>query len=130
MNIALPGIFVSLSIDSIDNSDFPVWLSTATLSLPSDHTEHGETVPVGGVTILGELSSVLAAPLPGPVLVPPGEHEAVALDVVPPGRTFSSWRRAGAEIREIPGVGLGPHQHQQEQEVRPQHHSGGFGCEN
>ena len=41
MNFALPGIFILLGIDSIDNSDFPVRLSAATLSLSSHHTEHG-----------------------------------------------------------------------------------------
>ena len=79
MNFALPGIFVSLGIDSVDNSDFPVRLSTATLGLSLHHTEHGQTVPGGDVTILGELRPVVPADLPGRGLVPPGEHEAVAL---------------------------------------------------
>ena len=76
MNFALPGIFVFLGIDSIDNSDFPVSPSTATLGLSPDHTEHWDNVGVGGVTKLGELRPDLTAGLPGPHLVPPGEPEA------------------------------------------------------
>ena len=112
MNLSLPGILVSLSIDSIDNPDFPVWQATATLSLPSDHTEDWETVPDGGVTKLRVLRPLLPADLPGPGLLPPGEHKAVALDIVPACRALPSWCRAGAETREVPGVGwLCPHQH-------------------
>ena len=130
MNFALPGIFVFLGIDSIDNSDFPVSPSTATLSLSPDHTEHWDNVGVGGVTKLGELRPDLTAGLPGPHLVPPGQHEAVALDVGPAGRTVPSWGRAGAESREIRGVAgavcLHQHHHQdQDQQVGPQHDSGG-----
>ena len=99
MNFALPGILVSFSILSIHNSDFPVRLSTATLCLSSDYTEYF-SVPVC-VTILRVLGTVLLADLPG--LVPPGEHVAVPLDIVPPSWTL---RREGAETREIPGVGL------------------------
>ena len=112
MNLSLPGILVSLSIDPIDNPDFSVRLSTATLSLPSDHTEDWETVPDGGVTKLRVLRPLLPADLPGPGLPPPGEHKAVALDIVPASWALPSWCRAGAETREIPGVGrLCPHQH-------------------
>ena len=122
MNFALPGIFVFLHIDSIDNPDLPVRLSTATLSLPPDHTEDGQTVPDGGVTELRVLRPLLPADLPGPGLLPPGEHKAVALDIVPVCWALSSWCRAGAETREVPGVGrLCPHQHQKGWEERQQH---------
>ena len=111
MNCALPGILVSFSILSIHNSDLPVRLSTTTLSLSSDHTEHWKTVPDPTLRVLDLiLRSVLPADLTCTGLVPPREHEAVPLDIVPPSWTL---RRGGAETREIPGVGLSPHQHKQ-----------------
>ena len=109
MNFALPRIFVLLRIDSIDNPDFPVRLTTATLSLPPDHTEDQETVPDGGVTILRVLRPVLPADLRCPGLLPTGELEAVALDTAPACGTLTG---AGAEKGEIQGVGLGHYQPQ------------------
>ena len=111
MNFALPGIFVFLHIDAIDNPVFPVWLATATLSPPPDHTEDRETVPDGGVTILRVLRPVLPADLRCPGLLPPGELEAVALDTAPACWTLSG-AGAGAENGEIQGVGLGHYQPQ------------------
>ena len=110
MNFALPGIFISLGIDSVDNFDFPVSLSTATLGLSPHqtevltgrHTRGGrESVFKHNIPVFG---LVLLALLPRTRLLPPSERDAVAVHQLPVVGTSGL---AIAETGEVPRVGVG-----------------------
>ena len=95
-----------LGIASTNNPDLSVRQATATLSVSPHHTEDWETGPVGGLVIHRVLRTLFLAHQLGRGLVPPSEHEAVALDIAPATWTVPSRGWAGAQTREIQGVGL------------------------
>ena len=110
-----------LPTDPAYNLVLPVSSATAALGGASHQTD-GQRVPGGGVCVglqhhvLHVLRPVLPAYLPGFGLVPPGEHDAVPLNICPANRTFSSRGRAGTQTGEISRVRVSPGQTQQDQQ--------------